>query len=102
MIQSSEKLASGSALVPNPYHSKTWTGAHPDETAEEALIRTRNLQEAQRISKEIDNSLLETKRALDRRKKGTKILLLGKQTLLAPERVTLMYVLAQVNRSRER
>ncbi|KAH6901461.1 heterotrimeric GTP-binding alpha subunit [Coprinopsis sp. MPI-PUGE-AT-0042] len=77
MNQSSEKLAPGPGLVPNPYHSKTWTGAHPDETAEEALIRTRNLQEAQRISKEIDNSLLETKRAIDRRKKGTKILLLG-------------------------
>ncbi|KIK58525.1 hypothetical protein GYMLUDRAFT_45166 [Collybiopsis luxurians FD-317 M1] len=48
-----------------------------NETEEERIHRARALQDAQRVSREIDESLQETKRLLDRRKKGMRILLLG-------------------------
>ncbi|KAF5350090.1 hypothetical protein D9756_009254 [Leucocoprinus leucothites] len=47
------------------------------ESDEEAAARVKLLQDAVKRSKEIDESLQETKKALERRKKAVKILLLG-------------------------
>lgn len=49
----------------------------PDETEAERSIRIREMQDAQKISRKIDDYILEHKKALDRRKKAAKILLLG-------------------------
>jgi guanine nucleotide-binding protein alpha-1 subunit len=48
-----------------------------NETEEERTHRVRTFQDAQRISRQIDENLLETKKKLDKRSKGTRILLLG-------------------------
>ncbi|KAF9061564.1 G-protein alpha subunit [Rhodocollybia butyracea] len=48
-----------------------------NETEEERVQRARALQDAQKVSRQIDESLQETKRLLDRRKNGIRILLLG-------------------------
>jgi guanine nucleotide-binding protein alpha-1 subunit len=47
------------------------------ETEEERIRRVRALQDAQRVSREIDESLQEAKKQLDRRRRGIRILLLG-------------------------
>lgn len=52
--------------------------APANETEEERASRARALQDAQRVSRQIDESLQETKRLLDRRRKAVKILLLGR------------------------
>ncbi|KAH7925987.1 G-alpha-domain-containing protein [Leucogyrophana mollusca] len=49
----------------------------PDETAEERMARIQRQQEAQRISREIDESLQESKKLFDKKKKAIKVLLLG-------------------------
>jgi guanine nucleotide-binding protein alpha-1 subunit len=48
-----------------------------DETPEERALRLEAMQEATRVSREIDESLLESKRAYEKRKKAIKVLLLG-------------------------
>ncbi|KDQ51779.1 hypothetical protein JAAARDRAFT_210909 [Jaapia argillacea MUCL 33604] len=48
-----------------------------DESPEDRSERHRRLQEAQRISQEIDASLAESKKAFEKRKKAVKVLLLG-------------------------
>lgn len=49
----------------------------PGESEEQAATRVKLLQEAVKRSKEIDDSLQETRKVLERRKKAVKILLLG-------------------------
>ncbi|KAF9259456.1 P-loop containing nucleoside triphosphate hydrolase protein [Marasmius fiardii PR-910] len=49
----------------------------PGETEEERIHRVRKFQDAQRVSKEIDESLQEAKKLLERRRKGLRLLLLG-------------------------
>ncbi|EIN06507.1 G-alpha-domain-containing protein [Punctularia strigosozonata HHB-11173 SS5] len=49
----------------------------PGETPEEQTRRIEAQQEALRISKEIDAAIAEDKKALDRKRKATKLLLLG-------------------------
>ncbi|OBZ73276.1 Guanine nucleotide-binding protein alpha-4 subunit [Grifola frondosa] len=49
----------------------------PDESPDDRAIRLHQQQEAQRVSHEIDESIQESKKAFDRRKKAIKILLLG-------------------------
>jgi guanine nucleotide-binding protein alpha-1 subunit len=49
----------------------------PNETEEERATRVRIMQEAQDVSRQIDDSILESKKLMDKRKKATKILLLG-------------------------
>ncbi|KAI3614927.1 acetamidase formamidase [Moniliophthora roreri] len=48
-----------------------------DETEEERIRRVRALQDAQKTSREIDESLQESKKHLDRRRRGIRLLLLG-------------------------
>ncbi|KAJ3809913.1 G-protein alpha subunit [Lentinula lateritia] len=48
-----------------------------NETEEERVHRARAFQDAQRVSRQIDENLQETKRNLDRRKRAIRILLLG-------------------------
>lgn len=49
----------------------------PGETEEQAAARVKAFQEAVKRSREIDDSLQETKKLLEQRKKAVKILLLG-------------------------
>ncbi|OSC97274.1 G-protein alpha subunit [Trametes coccinea BRFM310] len=48
-----------------------------DETPEERAARIRQMEEAQRVSREIDEEIAIARRAYDRRKRAIKILLLG-------------------------
>lgn len=50
----------------------------PKETEDERVKRVREQEEAARKSREIDESLQETKKLIEKRKKATKVLLLGK------------------------
>ena len=76
-MKSKEKGSSKPEKSSNPFLSKQWNGSNPNETEEEAQARLRDLQEAQRVSKEIDHSLVESKKAMEKRRRGVKILLLG-------------------------
>lgn len=49
----------------------------PDESPDDRALRIQRQQDAQRVSSEIDESIQESKKAFDRRKKAIKILLLG-------------------------
>ncbi|KAG1771924.1 guanine nucleotide binding protein, alpha subunit, partial [Suillus placidus] len=49
----------------------------PNETAEEKCERIAHQQEAQRVSQDIDEGILESKKLLDKKKKAIKVLLLG-------------------------
>ncbi|CAA7264533.1 unnamed protein product [Cyclocybe aegerita] len=79
-MKSKERARSGPLYPPeppvNPFQTK-WTGATRHETDEEKEIRIRMMAEAVKTSKEIDQFLLEGKKALERRRKAIKILLLG-------------------------
>jgi hypothetical protein len=48
-----------------------------DESPEDRALRLEQQQEATRVSREIDEGLLESKRAYEKRKKAIKVLLLG-------------------------
>lgn len=56
----------------------------PEETEEERAKRVQLQEEAAKVSRQIDESLLEAKKLIDKRKKATKVLLLGKLKLLNP------------------
>ena len=65
------------AILPiNPFNEH-WSATSPSDTHEEALAKERAFQEAQRISRQIDEKLLEAKKALEKKKKAVQILLLG-------------------------
>lgn len=64
----------------NPFQVARWSGASPGETEAESHARVQAMQEAVKTSKEIDEWLLESKKALDKRKKAVKVLLLGGST----------------------
>ena len=49
----------------------------PDESEEDRLVRLQLLRAAEQISREIDNSILESKKEFERRKKAITVLLLG-------------------------
>jgi hypothetical protein len=49
----------------------------PDESEEARVLRLQILRAAEQISREIDASILESKKEFERRKKAIKILLLG-------------------------
>ena len=49
----------------------------PDETPDARALREQEQREATRISLEIDESLQEARKLLERRKKAVKVLLLG-------------------------
>lgn len=78
----------------------------PGETEEERARRIHSLQEAQRISREIDQSILESKKLYDQRKKAVKILLLGEwqlpETLVLYSCANIFKICLQVNLSLER
>jgi hypothetical protein len=50
----------------------------PEETEDERAKRVLEQEEAARVSRKIDESLLEAKKIIEKRKKATKVLLLGK------------------------
>jgi len=51
----------------------------PNETVDEKRDRLARQQEAQRVSREIDEGILESKKLFDKKKKAIKVLLLGRQ-----------------------
>jgi guanine nucleotide-binding protein subunit alpha len=82
MMKSKDKSNQKDDLSANPFLSKQWNGGvRPNETEEEAQLRARQLQEAHKISKQIDTNLHEARKAMEKRRKGVKILLLGKFSL---------------------
>ncbi|TEB26394.1 P-loop containing nucleoside triphosphate hydrolase protein [Coprinellus micaceus] len=77
-MKSKDKSSQKDDLSANPFLSKQWNGGvRPNETEEEAQLRARQLQEAHKISKQIDSNLHEARKAMEKRRKGVKILLLG-------------------------
>lgn len=62
----------------------------PEETEDERARRVHEQAEAVRISREIDESLQEAKRQIEKRKKATKVLLLGK--LILPPHTTRIHL----------
>lgn len=62
----------------------------PEESEDERAKRVQEQEEAVRVSREIDESLLETKKLIEKRKKAIKVLLLG-------ELITLTIVLPRVH-----
>ena len=78
-IPANEVVGMGPTLALNPF-TERWAATSPSDTKEEAFAKERAFQEAQRISREIDEWLLESKKALDKKKKAAQILLLGTYT----------------------
>ena len=72
-----------------------WSSADPDDPLAKALqppldeppepraLRLRQLEDAARVSREIDEEIAQAKKVYDRRKKAIKILLLGKSSPLS-------------------
>ncbi|OAX37975.1 G-alpha-domain-containing protein [Rhizopogon vinicolor AM-OR11-026] len=63
-----------------PVQDDAWSNIFkppPNETTEEKRERLVRQQEAQRVSHEIDEGILESKKALEKKKKAVKVLLLG-------------------------
>jgi len=56
----------------------------PDETDDQRAKRVHEEAEAVRVSREIDESLQEARKLIEKRKKATKVLLLGKLIRLSP------------------
>ncbi|KAF8881690.1 heterotrimeric GTP-binding alpha subunit [Gymnopilus junonius] len=76
-MKAKEKGKLPSSPPANPYQVSKWSGATDSETEEEAQVRIQVMQEAANRSKGIDLMIQESKKELDRRRKGVKILLLG-------------------------
>ncbi|KAF5376765.1 hypothetical protein D9757_009474 [Collybiopsis confluens] len=74
-VKSRQKQRASMDCSENPFITPLNPPAN--ETEEQRILRARTLQDAQRVSKEIDESMQETKRKLDRRRRGIRILLLG-------------------------
>ncbi|KAK0499179.1 heterotrimeric GTP-binding alpha subunit [Armillaria luteobubalina] len=70
--------------VYNPFHGPTNLLGPPNETEEDRTRREQESQDAQRISREIDEHLLETKKSLEKRKRAIKMLLLDFQLAFTP------------------
>jgi hypothetical protein len=75
-MKAKDKVKVASFPSANPFTTK-WSGAPPNETEEEAQVRVKLMQEAVRVSKEIDQSLNEARKAIEKKKKAFKVLLLG-------------------------
>lgn len=73
----------------------------PGETLEEKAERLQRQQEAIRVSREIDAGILESKKAMERRKKAIKVLLLGAWCFRTKDQ-ELTIIDMQGNLSRER
>ena len=76
-FQRKDKNSAGAS----PY-DEGWSGATPTETTEERQQRMYAMEKAAQRSREIEHFLLEGKKALDKRRKGVKILLLGARSLI--------------------
>jgi len=78
-----------SSIPFNPFYARWSNAPLPGESEEQAIVRVKSLQEAIKRSKEIDESLLETKIVLERRNKAVKILLLGAKLIVRIEEIEL-------------
>lgn len=77
-IRSKPKSPPTSPSIPHPGPQASRWGASITSGSEERLqTRAENAEQALKISKEIDSILQEGRKQLERRKKATKILLLG-------------------------
>ncbi|KAF5319706.1 hypothetical protein D9619_008514 [Psilocybe cf. subviscida] len=79
-FQRKDKNSTGAS----PY-DEGWSGATPTETTEERQQRMYAMEKAAERSRQIEHFLLEGKKALDKRRKGVKILLLDFQLHFAPK-----------------
>lgn len=74
-----------------------------DESPQDCELRLRNEQEADRISREIDDSLRESRSTHEKRKKAIKVLLLGESVVFAVTSSWAAFdAVLQVKRNRER
>ena len=69
----------GPGLAPNPFVQR-WSTTLPTDSREEALAKEIAFQKAQKISREIDEKLSESKKVLEKKRKAAQILLLGAST----------------------
>lgn len=83
------KPAMDDFLPMNPFQMPLWTDEKPNETEEEANARAQATQRAIETSTKIEAWLLDEKKALERRKRGIKILLLGRSSLVVNFRKSL-------------
>jgi len=60
----------------NPFVQR-WAATSQNDSPEAALVKDMAFQKAQKISKEIDENISESKKVLDKKKKSAQILLLG-------------------------
>lgn len=68
-----------------PVQDDAWSNIFkppPNESVEEKRDRIARQQEAQRVSREIDEGILESKKLFDKKKKAIKVLLLGMHAYL--------------------
>ncbi|KAH7868644.1 guanine nucleotide binding protein, alpha subunit [Lentinula edodes] len=81
IFKSKQKQRASMELSENPFIVAFKVPAN--ETEEERVHRARAFQDAQRVSRQIDENLQETKRNLDRRKRAIRILLLGMSLIVS-------------------
>jgi guanine nucleotide-binding protein subunit alpha len=79
IMPAKEVVHTGRGLTPNPF-TERWAATSPSDTREEALSKEMAFQNAQKISRQIDEGLLESKKVMDKKKKAAQILLLGAYT----------------------
>lgn len=68
-----------------PIQDDAWSSIFkppPNESVEEKRDRIARQQEAQRVSREIDEGILESKKLFDKKKKAIKVLLLGMRVFM--------------------
>jgi hypothetical protein len=66
-------------LPPNPFVQR-WATTLPTDSREEAHAKEVAFQKAQKISREIDEKLSESKKVMEKKRKAAQILLLGAST----------------------
>jgi membrane-bound lytic murein transglycosylase MltF len=75
-IPPSDDSEAGPTPALNPF-TERWAATAPSDTREEAVAKEKAFQDAQKISREIDERLMEAKKVFEKKKKAAQILLLG-------------------------
>jgi hypothetical protein len=84
-LHSQSSIDRFSTINLKPIQDDAWSNIFkppPNESVEEKRERIARQQEAQRISREIDEGILESKKLFDKKKKAIKVLLLGMRILV--------------------